>query len=201
MTATATATLHQPAERVSAAKDAGLKEDGYTFEAGDLAVGGKVHQGLTVSLFPLKRYANNPDLAEVAAIRNALKADSAAVVATLSVHADSARFKGAGVGRIVQLAGFYDSAGVLAFADRPADAPVVHFDGPLQISFWGEVPAVRLGRDTDFVLAVGTPGRGGGTFASLAYQDTIPDGVHPKVEVRWPGDPPVEELFELKERC
>ena len=78
--------LTEPAERVSAAKDAGLKEDGYTFEAGDLAVGRRVHKGLSVSLYPLKRYAGNPALADVAVIRNALKADPAAVVATLSVH-------------------------------------------------------------------------------------------------------------------
>jgi hypothetical protein len=194
--------LTEPGEKVPAAKDAGPKENGYTFEAGDLAVGGKVHKGLTVSLFPLKRYAANPSLADVAAIRNVLKADAAAVVAQLSVDVASARFKGNGVGgRIMQSVGFYDPAGVLTFAAKPADAPVIHLDGPITVSFYGEVPALRLGRDNDLVLAVGTPGRGGGTFAMLAYQDTIPNAVHPKVEVRWPGDPPVKESFELKQRC
>ncbi len=120
----------------------------------------------------------------------------------MSVDVASARFKGVGLGgRIVQIAGFYDPTGVLTFADKPADAPVVHFDGPLTIDFDGEVPKLRLGRDNDLMLVVGTPGRGGGTFAMLAYEETIPRGAHPKVEARWPGDPPARELFELKKRC
>lgn len=194
--------LTGPGEKVPAAKDAGSTEGGYTFEAGDLDLGGKVHKGLTVSLPPLKRYADNPSLTAIPAIRDALKADPGAVVARMSVDVESARFKGAGLGgRIVQTAGFYDPTGVFRFADRPADAPVIHFDGPLQVSFYGVVPALRLGRDNDLVLTVGTPGLGGGTFAMLAYEDTIPKDAHPKVEARWPGDPPVKELFELKQRC
>jgi hypothetical protein len=194
--------LTEPGEKVSAAKGTAPAENGFTFEAGDLAVGGKVHKGLTVSLSPLKRYANNPALADVAAIRNALKAEPATVVATLSANVAPARFKGAGVGgRVIQLAGFYDPTGVLSFAATPAGAPVIHFDGPLTVSFYGEVPAVRLGRDNDLILTVGTPGQGSGAFAMLAYDDTIPKDAHPKVEVRWPGETPVKELFVLKQRC
>ncbi len=194
--------LTEPGEKVPAAKGADLQENGYSFEAGDLAVGGKVHKGLTVSFIPLKRYTDNPSLAAVPAIRDALKANPGAVVARMSVDVASARFKGVGLGgRIVQIAGFYDPTGVLTFADKPADAPIIHFDGPLTVSFYGEVPALRLGRDNDLVLAVGTPGRGGGSFAMLAYEETIPKEASPKVEVRWPGEPPVRELFELKERC
>jgi hypothetical protein len=194
--------LTEPGKKVPAATDAGPKENGYTFEAGELSVGGKIHKGLAVSFTPLKQYADNPALAEVAAIRDALKADPAVVVAQLSLDVESTRFKGAGIGeRIAQLTGFYDLSGVLTFAEKPADAPVIHFDGPLTVTFYGEIPKVRLGRDNDLILTVGTPGRGAGSFAMLAYQDTIPKGVHPKVEVRWPGDPPVKEWFELKQRC
>jgi hypothetical protein len=194
--------LTEAGEKVTAAKDAGPKEEGYTFEVGELTVGGKVHKGLTVGLFPLKRYADNPSLADVAAIRDALKADPAAVVARLSVDVDSTRFKGAGVGnRISQLAGFYDPTGVLSFAGKPVDAPIVHFDGPLQVSFYGVVPTLWLNRDNDLILTVGTPGLGGGAFAMLVYEDTIPKAARPTVEVHWPGEPPVKELFELKQRC
>jgi hypothetical protein len=194
--------LAEAGKRVPAAKDAGPKENGYTFEAGDLSVGGKVHKGLTVSLTPLKQYADNPDLADVAAIHDALKADSAVIVARMSLDVASARFKGAGIGdRITQLTGLNDLSGVLTFAEKPVDAPVIHFDGPLTITFYGEVPKLRLGRDTDLILTVGTPGRGSGTFAMLAYQDVVPKNVHPKVEIRWPGDPPAKQMFELKQRC
>jgi hypothetical protein len=39
----------------------------------------------------------------------------------------------------------------------------------------------------------------------LGYEETIPAKAVPKVECVWPGtrkgDPPVRQLFELKERC
>jgi hypothetical protein len=194
--------LTEAGEKVPAAKENDPTANGYTFEVGDLAVGGKVHKGLSVWLPPLKLYAGNPSLTAIPAIRDALKADPEVVVARLSVDVESARFEGAGVGgRVLQLAGFFDPSGVLTFAARPTDAPVVHFDGPLQVSFYGDVPKVTLGRDNDLVLTVGTPGLGGGTFAMLAYEDTIPKDAHPKVDVTWPGETPVKQLFELKQRC
>jgi hypothetical protein len=193
--------LSESGKRVPAAKD-GAKESGYTFEAGDLVVGGKIHKGLSVSVSPLKWYARNQDLAGIPAIQNALKIDPETAVARLSIEVESARFKGSGVGgRIIQSAGFFDLTGVLAFTDKPADAPVVHLDGPMTVTFYGEVPVLRLGRDNDLILTAGTPGRGGGTFAMLDYQDTIPNGIHPKVEVRWSGDSSRTEVFELKQRC
>jgi len=194
--------LTEPGKKVPAAKNAGSADNEYTFEAGDMTVGGKTHKDLTVGLFPLKRFANNPSLTDVTVIRDAVKTDPDVLVARLNVDVASTRFKGAGVGgRVMQLAGFYDLIGVLSFSSKPADASVVHFDGPMQVSFYGDRPSLRGGRDTDVVLTVGTPGHGGGTFAMIAYQDTIPDGVHPKIEVRWPGDSPAKELFELRQRC
>jgi hypothetical protein len=95
------------------------------------------------------------------------------------------------------MAGPFDLTGVLCFADSPAGAPVIHFDGPLQATFYGEVPALRLRRDNDLMLTVGTPGLGGGTFAMLGYEETMPTTAYPTVAVRWPGEPPVKELFEL----
>jgi hypothetical protein len=194
--------LTEPGEKIAAATDAAPKEDGHAFEAGDVTVGGKVHKGLTVGLTPLKRFADNPALAEIAVIRDAFKADPGAVVARVGVDVASTRFTGAGVGkRIGQSAGFYDLGGVFAFAATPAAVPVVHFDGPLQVSFYGELPQMRVGRSTDLILTVGTPGSGDGTFAMLAYQDTIPAGVQPKASVMWPGGCPKPETVELKQRC
>src|SRR5262245_22765909 len=127
--------LTEQGEKVAASKNAGTAENEYTFEAGDVTVGGKTHKALSVWLFPLKRFANNSSLADVAVIRDALKADPDLVVARLNVDVASVRFKGAGVGgRVLQLAGFYDLTGVMAFSGKPSDAPVVHFDGPLQVN-------------------------------------------------------------------
>jgi hypothetical protein len=39
----------------------------------------------------------------------------------------------------------------------------------------------------------------------LAYEDAIPNGLNPKIEIVFPSinkdGPPVKELYELKERC
>jgi hypothetical protein len=98
------------------------------------------------------------------------------------------------------MAGFYDLGGVLTFAESPAAAPVIHFDGPLQISFYGDLPQMKIGRSTDFVLVVGTAGIGSGTFALLAYHDAIPADVRPKATITWPGGSP-PEVLELNQRC
>jgi hypothetical protein len=99
------------------------------------------------------------------------------------------------------MAGYHDLGGVLSFAATPAAAPIIHLDGPLQVAFCGELPEMRVGRGTDFVLAVGTPGVGGGTFAMLAYQDTVPADVFPKASIAWPGRTESPEVIELKQRC
>jgi hypothetical protein len=62
-----------------------------------------------------------------------------------------------------------------------------------------------MGRGTDLVLVVGTPGLGPGTFAMLGYQDTIPASVKPVADVSLPsakvGAPPLTEKWEIKDRC
>jgi len=63
------------------------------------------------------------------------------------------------------------------FADRPPDAPIVHFDGPLtlrpmdtkQVLARGDQPA-RL------PVMVGTPGLGKGTFTQVCFWEGDPDG-------------------------
>ena len=85
-------------------------------------------------------------------------------------------------------------------------APVLRPDGPLQVTLYGpEKPKLTLGRGNDLVLVVGAPGHGPGSLTQVLYDDTIPKEAHPKVEVLWPaakpGEKPIKELYELKERC
>jgi hypothetical protein len=195
--------LTEPGEKVAAEKNSDHEEHGYSFEAGDLTVGGKVHKGLSVTVRPLKLYEDTSTrVASIQVLREALKANPKTQIAIIGLDVESDRFKGAGIGgRIMQTAGFYNLDGVLSFATTPGDAPVIHFDGPLKADFYGVPPTLWLERDNDVVLVVGSPGLGGGTFAMLDYDETIPQDAHPTVEVQWPGDPPVKELFELKKRC
>jgi len=114
--------------------------------------------------------------------------------------------KGGGLGgRVTFHVSAFAMDGVFQFADAPAQAPVVHLGGPLQITFYGQAPTLRLGRSTDLVLAVGTPGIGPGAFAMIGYQDTIPESAKPSAQITLPpakpGAAPVKENFEIKHRC
>jgi hypothetical protein len=176
---------------------------GYLFEVGELKVGGKVHKHLSVSFPKLNQFVG---LNDNPFVREALKADPDSVTAIIQASIESSRLKGRGVGeRLIQMVGPMDPTGILQFADKPDKAPIIHFDGPMHISLYGEIPTLRLDRDNDLVLDIGTPGVGSGTFAMIQYAETIPEGVFPKAEFVIPGgDPgkkPVKELFELKERC
>jgi len=108
-------------------------------------------------------------------------------------------------GRVHHRVWYCDVQGVLQFADRPQDAPLVHFGGPLQIAVWGNDKTLRIGRNEEVTLGVGTPGVGPGTFAWMAYNNLIPEGLNPRLEItcppHTPGDAPVKEPYELKHRC
>jgi hypothetical protein len=93
----------------------------------------------------------------------------------------------------------------LCLSASPKEAPVVHLGGPLEISLHVSRPTLRRNRTNDLMLAVGTRGRGAGTFAAIAYQNTIPADAHPVGEVtftpRKADGEPVKKRFEFKERC
>jgi hypothetical protein len=118
----------------------------------------------------------------------------------------------------------------LAFAKRPQDAPIVHFNGPLTARLAPEpglhfstegkllarpdlrtregfgVPLEALAREqpTDLRVQVGTGGLGEGTFAPVSC-DAIPPDVHPRVELSFRSarrdGSPVKVGYYLKERC
>ena len=200
--------LTEAGEKVAAGKPKNGREPDegvFSFEVGDLTVGGKTHKSVGVYLSRLARY-ESPSFANRPDVKAALAKDPKASVAIVSADVAVEGVKGGGTdGRLSFTAGFLDLNGVLQLAEKPADAPVVHFGGPLEITFYAELPNLRVGRDNEMVLVVGTPGIGPGTFAMLAYQDTIPETAKPVAEITYqpakPGEPPVKEKFEIKERC
>lgn len=199
--------LTDPGEAVAKTKPRKGREDdeSRTFDIGDVTVGGRTHKGLTVSALPLAEFAN-VEAGKLPPVRAALEKDKTAVAYSVRCEVDAPGVKGGGTaGRLSMSAGWLDLNGPLLFAVRPADAPVIHFGGPLEITFYGELPKMRVGRGSEFVLVVGTPGFGPGTFAMLAYEDCIPADAYPKAEITFapkkPGDAPVKDLYEIKERC
>ncbi len=197
--------LTQPGEAVAARqREPGQEEGAFAFDVGEIPVGGLTHRELTVFVNDLAGYGrlfdNHP------AAKAALARDPKAKLFSLSVEVQMPGLKGgAPGGRVRYTTGVTDLDGPLLFADRPGDAPVIHFGGPLRVTLYGERPTLRLERDQDLVLCVGTPGAGPGTFAMIDYADTIPEKAFPRVEITFPAKsamgPPVRDLYELKERC
>ena len=87
-----------------------------------------------------------------------------------------------------------DAEGALVFADRPQDAPVIHFDGPLTMGLQnycnGRPQALVRGDKPGYLIAsIGTPGLGKGTFAYLVPSQTA-KARKPLAEVEFgPADP------------
>jgi hypothetical protein len=81
------------------------------------------------------------------------------------------------------LAGF-DGPGSLRFADRPQDAPIIHFAGPLTLQRFEPQPESQspdlvpgplvCGRSTELAFSLGTPGLGNGTFAKYRFEGKGP---------------------------
>jgi hypothetical protein len=180
-------------------------DEGYAFQVDDLHVGGRAHKALRVEFIPFKRYAGT-SLGKRADVQHVLEKDPNALSVSVRVDAEMPGLTGEGLGgRVVFTAGPADLNGPLVFAKTPDQAPVVRCAGPLEITFYEELPSLRVGRDTEMGLVVGAPGIGPGTFASLDYEKTIPRSAKPVVELvlqsSKEGVPPIKETFEIKGRC
>jgi len=177
-------------------KDQGI----YRFRVGDIADGPRRHKDLSVGIAKIDYLA---DLEQ--AVKSLLARNAQARGYGITCEIDMPGWKGAGVGgRVVQRAGFLDGNGVLQFADRPQDAPIVHFGGSWRIGLFSPQQLV-VGRETDVIVGVGTPGSGAGSTAWSDYEGVIPEGVYPTLDISYapkrPGEPPVHEHYELKRRC
>jgi len=105
--------------------------------------------------------------------------------------------------RIRQRVNGADSRGLLQFAHRPEEAPVIHFGGPWSIE--ARTSSLTIGATSEFSLRFGTPGLGSGSFASVFYEGVVPESVFPELEFTFPGmDPgakPMTRRYVLKYRC
>jgi hypothetical protein len=181
------------------------ESDWFNFDVGDVSVGGRTHKALRVGFIRLKLYGGK-GRGERPDVKAALAKDPEALAAGLEIDVDVPGLKGGGLGgRLSYSVTQADLTGVFQFADKPADPPVVWLGGPLQVTFNGELPSLRVGRDSDLMLVVGTQGIGPGTFAMLAYEGSVPADVKPVAHVvlapAKPGDPPLKEQWVIKGRC
>jgi hypothetical protein len=191
---------------------------------GDITIGGFTHTGLTVNQ---TQYRRKVDVSNGAGGSSADEwqeyLDSIwrqipdGVVYNVSINLDPkcyGLFQDTDGQHILHNA-WIDRTGHLAFADRPKDAPIIHFGGPLTMR---RGPGEKLQRGNDetaetnppwlqkgkTTLCLGTPGLGPGAFVTAGC-DLVPKDVHPTVEVQFPAREPgqqsVTRKYVLKERC
>jgi hypothetical protein len=83
----------------------------------------------------------------------------------------------------------------LIFAERPQDAPVIHFGGPLTLGLTDHPqsqPRLLPGKDGHLEVYIGTPGLGKSTFAIVAARQ-MPKGATALAEIEFPNPKPGEE--------
>src|SRR5262249_30047521 len=200
--------LTEPGEKVT-----GKKEEyrGTVFKVGEITAGGQTYTDLEVSVVKLKEHTGDSDASP--ARQKLLAADPEARGYDVYVDVPLGRplkdAKGRPVTRLRHLVTLEDANGVLQFADRPADAPVLHFGGAWAV--WPrEGQKFVLGRPEEFTALVGTPGLGPGTLAVILYHTLgddrtvfVPPEARPVLEVQFPGKEgrPVAGRHVLEDRC
>jgi hypothetical protein len=191
--------LTEPGERITAEKSGADR----AFHAGTVRCGGREHRHLVVRTARLSDYGDSVLSHPVS--KAALRKDKDAELVSVSVEVEVPGLTGGGDGGRLQAGARFDSDGPLLFGDSPAAAPVVHFGGPLRLRTEDARPTLYRSVVHDLMLTVGTPGAGPGTFAHLGYDKLVPGGAFLVAEAEFPparpGDPPVRQRFELKERC
>ena len=194
--------LSEPDDRLAAApKSSKPQDDVFHFAVGDLVDGALLHKDLRVSWFKFDHLRETDS-----DVRAALESNPKFRACSVAVDVQVPNQVGSGIdGRLPQSAMARDHRGLLRFAARPADAPIIHFGGPWDVTLAGTGERWRIGRTEELYLVVGTPGIGAGTTADVAYAKVIPPALVPKLQVSFPpaspGAPALIKSFDLTRRC
>jgi hypothetical protein len=176
--------------------------DGFrTFEAGDLAIDGLTHTGLSVTQMKASAESIGNDQEWERVRKSGPEPWTWWLRVSAERDADDRRDLPKKVGYLVN----GDGAGMLLFADRPQDAPLVHLNGPFTLTLQDRKQRFIAGDKSMLQIGVGPQGVGPGTFAFVLYANTIPTDVYPQAEITFPAKSPGQEAikskFTLKERC
>jgi hypothetical protein len=183
-----------------------------SIEIGDLSADGLTHTNLMVTQLEFRRNLEGSTETRGEQVREwQAQLDSIwrrlpdGIVYTVSINLDPKCYGlfGDVKGRRVKHSAYLDQDGWLAFAGRPADAPIIHLGGPLTMHA-RPGQALRRGPDPEETrFWLGTQGLGPGTFVIMCY-DLVPKQVQPTVEVQFPpkepGQKPVTRKYDLQ-RC
>jgi hypothetical protein len=194
--------LTEPNERIAGQ----VSDENLYFGVPDLTEGELTHTKLQLGVVKLAPFKKSVvESADMPGLDELLRRDPQAQGYWLSLETAMPGFRGnAPDGRVSQVAISFDQPKLLQFADRPEEAPVLHFRGPWSIGRGGQ-RRISLGRDNDVALRLTTPGLGDGTSVYTSYEELVPDAVHPVLDVTFPasspGAEPVSVRYTLTERC
>ena len=98
-----------------------------------------------------------------------------------------------------------DGEGMLLFADRPQDAPIIHLNGPFTLALQDRKQRLIVGDKLMLQIGVGPQGVGPGTFAWVLYPNTVPNDAYPEAAITFPaksqGQEAIRKKYTLKQRC
>jgi hypothetical protein len=176
-------------------------KDYRSFEAGDIHDSGLTHTGLAVMQFRA-----SAELVGNAKEWERIKGQGADPwVWTVGVAAERSADDKRPLPKQIKYIVNGDGLGFLLFADRPAEAPVIHFNGPWTLGLQDLKQRLTAGHESQLQIGVGTQGIGPGTFSFVLYSNTIPTDAYPVADVTFPaktpGDKPIRRKYTLKERC
>jgi hypothetical protein len=159
------------------------------YRAGDITEqGGLKYTGLTlVHGVPNKNFVPSPETAEEWNVL--LKRHPEGVPGSVRILIDGKYSQNAGP----------------PFADRPQDAPIIHFNGPLRLEPEDGSVLTRGAKPGELQVRLGTPGLGKKyAFAARTYQG-VPEDIHPLAEIEFPnkhaGGKPITIRVKLEQRC
>jgi len=172
-----------------------------SFEAGDLTIDGLTHTGLIVMQMKASPESVGNDQEWERVKKSGPEPWTWWVRITAERAADDKRALPKKIGYVIN----GDGAGMLLFAGKPQDAPIIHLNGPFTLALQDRKQRLIAGDQTMLQIGVGPQGVGPGTFAFVLHPNTIPNDVYPVAEINFPAksprQKPIKRKYTLKQRC
>jgi hypothetical protein len=182
-------------------KDQAQNDTYRSFEVGDLTLGGLTHTGLSVTQMKASPEVVGNDQEWERIKKSGPEPWRWSVRITAERGADDKRDLPRKIGYVIN----GDGAGMLLFADKPQQAPIIHLNGPFTLALQDRRQRLIAGDKTMLQIGVGLQGVGPGTFAFVLYPETIPNDAYPEAEITFPAKLPGKETikrkYTLKQRC
>jgi hypothetical protein len=172
-----------------------------SFEVGDLTLDGLTHTGLSVTQMKVSPETIGNDQEWERIKKSGPEPWTWWVRITAERGPDDQRDLPRKIGYVIN----GDGAGMLLFADKPQEAPIIHLNGPFTFALQDRKQRLLPRDKTMLQIGVGPQGIGPGTFAFVLYPKTIPEDAYPEAEITFPakapGQEPIKRKYTLKQRC